>query len=156
MAEISSVHWPSARSRLKVSRPDKPASTRIRVVLEATSVQFPRLPLASTDTDTPMAASLRLSAVETAAVFCRPVPLMERTPVSRAVYLAAPSSAPSILQPDVRPRRSGSPCGQIRFLFPNLARQVRTSRWNRHPEASHRFARPARCAGSAQVRHVDP
>src|SRR6202521_721567 len=52
IAESSSVRSPSARSRLKVSRPDRPASTSIRVELVATSAQFPRLPLASTDTDT--------------------------------------------------------------------------------------------------------
>src|SRR5713101_1406928 len=57
MAEISSVRSPNARSRLKVSRPDRPASTRMRVALDATSAQFPRLPLASTDTDTPIAVA---------------------------------------------------------------------------------------------------
>ena len=51
------VRSPSTRSRLKVSRPERPASTRIRVVLVATSAQFPRLPLASTDTDTPIAVA---------------------------------------------------------------------------------------------------
>ena len=45
------------RSRLKVSRPERPASTRMRVALVATSAQFPRLPLASTDTDTPIAVA---------------------------------------------------------------------------------------------------
>ncbi len=54
IAEISSARSPSARNRLQVSRPDSPASTRIRVALVATSAQFPRLPLASTDTETPM------------------------------------------------------------------------------------------------------
>src|ERR1019366_293922 len=57
IAEISSARSPSARSRLQVSRPDSPASTRIRVALVATSAQFPRLPLASTDTDTPIAVA---------------------------------------------------------------------------------------------------
>jgi hypothetical protein len=42
---------------LKVSRPDSPASTSIRVELVATSAQFPRLPLASTDTDTHIAVA---------------------------------------------------------------------------------------------------
>ena len=67
-----------ARSRLKVSRPDRPASTRMRVALVATSAQFPRLPLASTDTDTAISRSLRPAAVETGTVFRRPVPLAER------------------------------------------------------------------------------
>src|SRR5271163_1740544 len=51
------VRSPSTRSRLKVSRPEKPASTRMRVLLVATRAQFPRLPLASTDTDTPIAVA---------------------------------------------------------------------------------------------------
>src|ERR1019366_2206230 len=61
IAEISSVRSPlrsaTARSRLKVSRPERPASTRMRVELVATSEQFPRLPLASTETDTPIAVA---------------------------------------------------------------------------------------------------
>jgi hypothetical protein len=40
--------------RLNVSRQEMPASTRILVRVLATNAQFPRLPLASIDTVTPM------------------------------------------------------------------------------------------------------
>src|SRR5215467_6791668 len=43
---------PSAFMRRKVSRQEMPASTKIRVVDVCTRAQFPRLPLASTETDT--------------------------------------------------------------------------------------------------------
>jgi hypothetical protein len=44
--------------RLKVSRQEIPASTRIQVLALETRVLLPRLPLASTDTETPMFGSL--------------------------------------------------------------------------------------------------
>src|SRR5580698_5187196 len=47
----------SARIRLKVSRQEMPASTRIRVQALATTAQLPRLPLASMDTLTPIFAN---------------------------------------------------------------------------------------------------
>jgi len=40
--------------RLKVSRQEIPASTRMRVEELSTMAEFPRLPLASTETETPM------------------------------------------------------------------------------------------------------
>ena len=46
---------PGACMRLKVSRQEIPASTRIHVVELGTIALFPRLPLASTETETPMA-----------------------------------------------------------------------------------------------------
>src|SRR5438067_13937820 len=55
--------------RLKVSRHEMPASTRILVVALCTMAQFPRLPLASTETVTPMGGSLPLIAVETGVPF---------------------------------------------------------------------------------------
>src|SRR5947207_2453073 len=64
MAEISSGRSPNARRRLRVSRQDRPASTRMRVVLLAMSAQFALLPLASNETETAMAASLSLTVVE--------------------------------------------------------------------------------------------
>src|SRR5271163_3951601 len=76
MAEISSARSPSAFSRLKVSRPDRPASTRMRVVLVATSAQFPRLPLASTDTDTAMDVAYPEWLWKREGFFAGPVPLM--------------------------------------------------------------------------------
>src|SRR5690348_12825989 len=54
MAEMWSGDSPSARTRLKVSRQEMPASTRMRVVLLATTAQLPRLPLASKVTETPI------------------------------------------------------------------------------------------------------
>jgi hypothetical protein len=47
--------------RLKVSRQEMPASTRMRVDELCTIVLFPRLPLASTETDTPMRAAYSLA-----------------------------------------------------------------------------------------------
>jgi hypothetical protein len=47
--------------RLKVSRQEIPASTRIRVDELCTTVLFPRLPLASTETDTAMGAAYSLT-----------------------------------------------------------------------------------------------
>jgi hypothetical protein len=47
--------------RLKVSRQEIPASTRILVDELRTIVLFPRLPLASTETDTPMRAAYSLA-----------------------------------------------------------------------------------------------
>ena len=47
--------------RLKVSRQEMPASTRIFVVELATSAQLPRLPEASMDTLTPIPAAYALS-----------------------------------------------------------------------------------------------
>src|SRR5262249_12529478 len=41
-------------SRLKISRQEIPASTRIRALELSTRAAFPRLPLASTETETPM------------------------------------------------------------------------------------------------------
>src|ERR1700728_2471921 len=43
--------------RLNVSRQEMPASTRILVQVLATTAQFPRLPLASMETHTPMHAA---------------------------------------------------------------------------------------------------
>ena len=47
MAEIACGSSASDFRRLKISRQEIPASTRIRVVALATTAQFPRLPLAS-------------------------------------------------------------------------------------------------------------
>jgi hypothetical protein len=47
--------------RLKVSRQEIPASTRIRVDELCTIVLFPRLPLASTETDTAMREAYSLA-----------------------------------------------------------------------------------------------
>ena len=57
MAESASGSSPTACMRLKVSRQEIPASTRMRVDELCTIALFPRLPLASTETDTPMAAA---------------------------------------------------------------------------------------------------
>ena len=54
MAEISRGSRPKDLSRLKVSRQEIPASTRIRALELSTIAQFPRLPLASIETQTPM------------------------------------------------------------------------------------------------------
>jgi len=51
--------------RLKVSRQEMPASTRMRVLELHTMAQFPRLPEASTETETPMRGSIPFTAVET-------------------------------------------------------------------------------------------
>src|SRR3954470_1798865 len=55
--------------RLKVSRHEIPASTRILVEALATSAQLPRLPEASMETLTPMAASIPLVPVESRVTF---------------------------------------------------------------------------------------
>ena len=54
MAEISRGSRPSDLRRLKVSRQEIPASTRIRALELSTIAQFPRLPLASIETQTTM------------------------------------------------------------------------------------------------------
>jgi hypothetical protein len=51
-AEMERGSSPSAFMRRKVSRHEMPTSTRMRVVEVCTRAQFPRLPLASTETDT--------------------------------------------------------------------------------------------------------
>src|SRR2546430_16607524 len=56
---------PAAFMRLKVSRQEMPASTRMRVLERHTMAQFPRLPEASTETETPMRGSIPFTAVET-------------------------------------------------------------------------------------------
>src|SRR6516162_8492639 len=52
IAESARGSSPSAFMRLKVSRPEIPASTRILVLDVCTTALLPRLPLASTETDT--------------------------------------------------------------------------------------------------------
>jgi len=54
MAERVCGSSPCARMRLTVSRQEIPASTRILVREVETIVLFPRLPLASTETETPI------------------------------------------------------------------------------------------------------
>src|SRR5579872_1577064 len=54
IAESECGSSPIAFIRLNVSRQEIPASTRIRVEELCTIVAFPRLPLASTDNETPM------------------------------------------------------------------------------------------------------
>jgi hypothetical protein len=61
MAESECGSSPAAFMRLNVSRHEIPASTRIRVDELCTIVLFPRLPLASTETDTPMGAAYSLA-----------------------------------------------------------------------------------------------
>ena len=56
IAESACGSSPSARMRLKVSRQEIPASTRIFVQALATTAQLPRLPEASIDRLTPMLA----------------------------------------------------------------------------------------------------
>src|SRR5690242_2116222 len=57
MADSERGSSPADFNRLKVSRHESPASTRMRVAELCTIAQFPRLPLASTDTDTAMPAA---------------------------------------------------------------------------------------------------
>src|SRR5580693_8138583 len=59
MAESECGSSPAAFMRLKVSRQEIPASTRIRVDELCTIVLFPRLPLSSTETDTPLCCGNR-------------------------------------------------------------------------------------------------
>ena len=54
MAESDRGSSPSTFMRLKVSRQEIPASTRIFGLRSLTTALLPRLPLASTDTDTPI------------------------------------------------------------------------------------------------------
>src|ERR1700683_3058968 len=57
MAESACGSSPAARIRLKVSRQEMAASTRMRVDELCAIALFPRLPLAKTVTDTPMPAA---------------------------------------------------------------------------------------------------
>src|SRR5580692_12512724 len=57
IAESDCGSSPSDFIRLNVSRQEMPTSTRIRVRALATNAQFPRLPLASIETVTPMHAA---------------------------------------------------------------------------------------------------
>src|SRR5581483_2046899 len=65
MAETSRGSRPIDFKRLKVSRQEMPASTRMRAFELSTIAVFPRLPLASTETETPMLRSIPLTSVET-------------------------------------------------------------------------------------------
>src|SRR6185312_16775132 len=65
IAEISRGLRPTDFSRLKVSRQEIPASTRMQAFELSTSEVFPRLPLASTETETLMLRSIHSSTVET-------------------------------------------------------------------------------------------
>src|SRR5271168_1886499 len=56
MAESEWGSSPAAFMRLKVSRHEMPASTRMRVRVLCTMAQLPRLPLASTESDMPMSS----------------------------------------------------------------------------------------------------
>src|SRR5256885_5959848 len=69
MAEISRGFLPSDFSRLKVSRQEIPASTRMRARELSTTAVFPRLPLASTETETPISGSIHSSTVEMGVTF---------------------------------------------------------------------------------------
>src|SRR5579884_1941429 len=59
LSDSGSLPW--AFNRLKVSRQEMPASTRIRVDELSTMAALPRLPLANTDRDTPMRAAYLLT-----------------------------------------------------------------------------------------------
>jgi hypothetical protein len=67
--------------RLKVSRQEMPASTRIFVLELETSAQFPRLPEASMETLTPMLASILAIPVNSVVTFWL-ADTLERTSVS--------------------------------------------------------------------------
>src|SRR5579863_10315012 len=69
IAESECGSSPSALMRLKVSRQEIPASTRIFVVALATIAQLPRLPEASMETLTPMLASILVHPVDTGVTF---------------------------------------------------------------------------------------
>src|SRR5215469_3044049 len=64
MAESECGSSPSIFIRLKVSRHEMPASSRIFVRALAMIALFPRLPLASSETETPMPRSIPSLAVE--------------------------------------------------------------------------------------------
>src|SRR6185437_85547 len=69
MAESLCGSSPSDFIRLKVSRQEMPASTRMRVFALATTAQLPRLPLANTETETPIPGSIPFSVVEAKVTF---------------------------------------------------------------------------------------
>src|SRR5258707_13732087 len=69
MSNSSPVRSPNARNPLKVSRRESPASTRMRVVLLATSAQLARLPLASNETETAISWQLTLNRCGSGAIF---------------------------------------------------------------------------------------
>src|SRR5579864_4481979 len=65
--------------RLKVSRQEMPASTRMRALELSTTAVFPRLPLASTETQTPMLGSIHSLTVETGVTFRLSAPFERST-----------------------------------------------------------------------------
>src|SRR5579863_2331491 len=69
IAESECGSSPSALMRLKVSRQEIPASTRIFVVALATIAQLPRLPEASMETLTPILASILAHPVDSGVTF---------------------------------------------------------------------------------------
>src|SRR5437764_4340399 len=69
MAEISRGSRPSDLRRLKVSRQEIPASTRIRALELSTIAQFPPLPLASIETQTPMSLEHTFNCCESGSNF---------------------------------------------------------------------------------------
>src|SRR6185312_1135575 len=69
MAESCCGSSPSDFILLKVSRQEIPASTRMRVFALATTAQLPRLPLANTETETPIPGSIPVSVVEAKVTF---------------------------------------------------------------------------------------
>src|SRR5258708_24102169 len=64
IAEISRASRPSDFMRLNVSRQEIPASTRMRAPELSTSAVFPRLPLANTETETPILRSIHSATVD--------------------------------------------------------------------------------------------
>src|SRR5579864_8434956 len=69
MAEMLRGSRLTALRRLKVSRQEMPASTKMRAFELSTTAVFPRLPLASTETQTPMFRSIHSLTVEAGVTF---------------------------------------------------------------------------------------
>src|SRR5215469_18473837 len=102
MADSECGSSPTDFIRLKTSRHEMPASTRIFVLALATIAQLPRLPDASIETVTPMPASILVNPVDTIVTFwladtkehgereSRP-PLPRREPKAAPISLASSS-----------------------------------------------------------------
>src|ERR1700746_2278653 len=98
MAESECGSSPSDFMRLKVSRQEMPASTRIFVLELDTSAQFPRLPEASMETLTPMLASILGNPVDSGVTFWLADTFGSRPAFGFGHESSSPHRADSLLQ----------------------------------------------------------
>src|SRR5271154_899285 len=113
--------------RLKVSRQEIPASTRIRVDELSTIALFPRLPLASTETETPMSAAYSSLLWKRDNFVGKPIPLSDRQQVRPGRFTA---TLEAMSFQNFSASKSFRGCGIV-VLLPNAPRRgLRTYCWN--------------------------